>query len=159
MPLFSSPVATNNQKFIQLLDVRSSGTGGGASTSGSWIDRVINTIAVDETSLVALDSNQFTLPSGTYYIDATANFYRSFEVKLRLFDNTNSTTLLSSLNGYMGFYDAAIDVPLNGKFTVTGSEELSIQYRLNNASSIGLGIASSFGVDEIYLIANLWKIS
>jgi hypothetical protein len=57
----------------QLLHVRDEKTlaDGGTSTS-SYTKRDLNTVVTNEIAGASLSSNQITLPSGTYYINASA---------------------------------------------------------------------------------------
>jgi hypothetical protein len=149
---------SNDSKYIQLLDQRASGVNGGTPTTGSWSNRIINTIATDQTSEVTLSSNNFILPSGNYWIDVKAFFYRALEVQLRLFDVTENALILTGINNYVGNIDAGLYTSLSGFFVVGSGKSLAIQYRCNNAvTGIGLGLANSFG-NEIYLIADIWKL-
>ena len=155
MPLFNISQAIGNQ-FIQLLDARSSGTPASNAASG-WNDRAINQVKHDDTGLVGINSNQFILPAGTYYLSANVSFYRSYETRLRLFNHTNSEIILLGLNSYVGNIDCGLTAPLEGIFNIGSSQSLSIQYNVGNASS-SLGVGVNAGVDEVYLVANLWKI-
>ncbi|MBD2202758.1 hypothetical protein H6G33_17925 [Calothrix sp. FACHB-1219] len=157
MPLFNNSISSN--KIIHLVDSRPSGTNGGGTASG-WNDRVINSIRKDDTGLVTLSNNQFVLPAGNYSISAVASFYKSYETKLRLFNNTDSSTLLVGLNSYIGNLDSGLIALLDGVFEITANQSLSIQYRANNTNmaTIGVGAAAGFGVEEIYLSASLQKL-
>lgn len=148
-----------SSEYIQLLHKLSDGTSGGSSSSG-WNDRPLNTIQYDDTGAVTLSSNRFVLPSGDYIIDAKATFYRPYEVVLRLYNHTDSTTILSGIPGYVGLIDLSVNSFLSGRFTVGSSKSLAIQYRLNNVQSLGyaLGLATNFGIDEIFLAADIYKV-
>lgn len=157
---FLSGISSENSstKYIQLLDKRASGTNGGTPVTGSWNNRIINTIASDQTSLATLSANNFGLPFGNYFINTKAAFYRPYEVQLRLFNITDNASLLTGINNYVGNVDGGVNTSLSGFFTVEAGKSLAIQYRCNNAiTSIGLGLANNFG-DEIYLIADIWKL-
>lgn len=155
MPLFNITQAPSNQ-FIQLLDTRASGTPPSNAASG-WNDRVVNQIKHDDTGLVEISSNQFTLPVGTYYLSANASFYKSYETKTRLFNQTSSEIILLGLNSYVGNIDCGLTASLEGIFNIASSQSLSIQYHVGNTSS-ALGVNVSSGVEEVYLVANFWKI-
>ncbi|OUL28783.1 hypothetical protein [Nostoc sp. 106C] len=154
------PTGTN-LKYIQLLDSRTSGTAGGSFTSGSWQPRTVNTVATDQTSQVTLSSNTFVLPAGTYWLDCKAAFYLGNATKLRLQNTTDNTTILLGLSAW-GFNSSFDSINfLSGCFTIGSSKNLQIQYRVSgtNIQSPNLGDAVSFGVNEIYLIADLLKFS
>ena len=71
--IVKSSSATTNA-FLHLQDQKTSGTEGGNFTSGAWNTRTLNT-EVTDTIGSTLSSNQFTLPAGTYYIEASAPAY------------------------------------------------------------------------------------
>lgn len=149
-------------KYIQLIDSRAATTQGGqASAVGSWYPRVINTISHDDTALVTVGSNLFKLPSGNYFIDASAEFNAVGRVRLRLRNSTDNTVLINGASANASQANGvSLSARLSGYFTIANSKNLTIEYRTqatNNAND--LGVAASFGVNEIYLIANLWKLS
>ena len=149
-------------KYIQLLDSKSATTQGGqASAVGSWYPRVINTISHDDTSLVTVSSNLFKLPSGNYFIDASAEFNAVGRVRLRLKNSTDNTVLINGISTNASQAGGVtLSAKLSGYFTISDNKNLTIEYRTqatNNAND--LGVAASFGVNEIYLIANLWKLN
>ncbi|OUL28281.1 hypothetical protein BV378_07615 [Nostoc sp. RF31YmG] len=154
------PTGTN-LKYIQLLDSRSSGTAGGSHTANSWLPRTINTIATDQTAQVTLSSNTFVLPAGTYWLDCKAAFYLANAHRLRLQNTTDNTTILLGMSAW-NFVSASDFINcLSGCFTIAASKSLQIQYRVTgtNIQSPNLGDPTSFGVNEIYLTADLFKLS
>ena len=58
-------------QLFHVRDEKSSGTSGGNFSSGSYVTRTLNTSLTNEISGASLSSNQITLPSGTYYIQAS----------------------------------------------------------------------------------------
>lgn len=160
MPLF--PGSISNLKFIQLLDSRPNGTTGGSAVVGIWSKRVINTIAIDEVGSTSLNGNIFTLDSGTYAIDVLTTYYKSGYIKTRLFNVTNNIAVpnCESVNGYNASESCSFS-HLKGKFTLASRQQLSIEYRVhsNSGGATALGEACSFGQNEVFLLANIWKIS
>ncbi|OUL34105.1 hypothetical protein [Nostoc sp. 106C] len=160
MPLFQTVSGTSIQ-YIQLLDSRSSGTQGGSFTANAWSPRPINTIATDETGLVTLSTNTFVLPAGKYWLDCKAAFYLGNAQRLRLQNTTDNTTILLGMSVW-NFVSASDFInTLSGMFTISAAKNLQIQYRVNstNLQSPNLGDATSFSVNEIYLMADLFKLS
>ncbi|AFY34876.1 hypothetical protein [Calothrix sp. PCC 7507] len=150
----------NQASYIQLLDSRTSGEAGGSPTRNSWAARNINTIQIDETLQVSLNTSTFTLPSGKYYLSCQANFYRSGETKLRLRNTTDNVSALLGLNNYITG-DNALVTTLSGEFTIAASKDFQIQYFVPSyasTSSSGLGTPCATGENEIYLIADIWKL-
>lgn len=63
---------------------------GGASTSGSWAKRALNTEEYDPDNIVTLSSNQFTLGAGKYllYFDATG--FKTFRHTAKIYNVTDA---------------------------------------------------------------------
>jgi hypothetical protein len=155
---FISGIANTNE-LIQLQDSRANGTVGGSATAGSWNKRTINTIAVDEIGTTVLSSNVFTIDEGTYDIDALSQFYKGNFIKTRLFDVTANSVIITSINNYNSA-EACSFSHLKGRFTIASRKSLSIEYRVSlNTGTTALGEPCNFGQNEIYLLANLWKVS
>ena len=135
-------------------DERSSGTSAGSPASG-WNTRVLNTVVFDETGVVSLSSNQFTLPAGTYFINAASYISQSNGHRLRLRNITDSTTTLLGLSlGGGGLY---FDL-LSGKFTIVESKTFAIQY-YSSGTTGSLGVPVSTGDVEIYAEVHLQKVT
>ncbi len=148
-------------QLIQLLDSRSSGTLGGSATIGAWTKRAINTIALDQPGTTTLNNNIFTLDAGTYDIDVKSTYYKGNYIRTRLFNVTSNIVVpnVFSVNGYNGA-EACSFSHLQGRFILSNSQDLAIEYRVSssNGGSTGLGEPCSFGTNEIYLLANIWKV-
>lgn len=146
--------------YIQLRDEKSSGTDGGGSTSGSWQTRVLNTEVSDLSSLCSLSSNQFTLTAGTYYISASAPFYRGDASQIRLYNATDASAILVGTNtgSVNSAVNATVRSQVNGVFTIGASKALEIQYRVGTSkTNDGLGQATSWGT-EVYAVVELWRL-
>tara|TARA_R100000808_G_scaffold803_2_gene3943 strand:- start:143 stop:727 length:585 start_codon:yes stop_codon:yes gene_type:complete len=144
---------------IVLRDEKSAGTGGGASTTGSWVTRVLNTEATDTGNHCTLSSNQFTLSAGTYEVIASAPFYKTNNTAMRLYNVTDSSTVLRSTSHYMdNSYGVSSICHIIGYFTVAASKALEIQYQCGNAASAGLGQPLNLGDTEVYTQVMLRKV-
>jgi hypothetical protein len=122
------------------------GIDGGATTSGSWNARTINTEIINEISAI-LASNQITLDAGTYEIECWANFYRSGNVQLRF---QNITDALTEIWGQMmktgtKAWVAAYVLHLYGVITITATKVFEVQYYATGALSPG-GQGANFNV-------------
>lgn len=146
-----------------LSDVKASGTNGGTPSTGSYQTRTLNTLN-DPTGIVSnLSSNQFTLPAGSYYVQAEVPSYRAGYSKSKLRNITDGTDALLGSS----IYDA--DDPTNGStsgnsmirgyITIASPKVFEIQHRVTiNAGTFGLGLATSFGDNETYTQVVLTKI-
>lgn len=138
---------------IYIRDEKSSGTGGGSSTSG-FQTRTLNTKVLDETGNVTLSSNQFSLPSGTYIIEAYAPAGNSGHHKIKLRNVTDSSDTLIGLAEDGASPGRAW---LFGKFTIASSKTFSIQHYCENGGG-QLGTATGDGTIEIYTTVHLQKV-
>ena len=75
---------------LHVRDEKAAAAHGGASTSGSFLTRTLNTSVTNEITGASLASNQITLPSGTYYIFATVPIYAGDDSKFKLRNTTDS---------------------------------------------------------------------
>lgn len=151
-----------NVPFIHVREEQTSGTAGGTFTSGSWQTRVLNTEVSDSDNLASVSSNQITLPAGTYEFRATAP-HNGGLAALRVQDVTNSVTLgagssISSTAAGEPFGNAVSECV--GRFTLAGSAAIEVQHQTSATKTTdGLGLAGSFGVNEIFAEIILRKVA
>jgi hypothetical protein len=144
-------------QLLHVRDEKTAGTVGGASSSGSFLTRTLNTSVTNEISGASLASNQITLPSGTYYIFATSPIWGGDETKLKLRNTTDSSDTLIGLSEYGGSQIRAFII---GRFTIASQKVFEIQYRVTTARlTQGLGYATNFSLTEIYTDVQIWKVS
>ena len=138
-------------------ETQASGTQSGASTTGSFIKRVLNTTVVNDITGCSIASSVITLPAGTYLVNAAAPFYGSGAAKIKLRNTTDSTDTIigMSINNTEG-----IAGNLTGYFTIAGSKNFEIQYRVQFAvAAYGLGAECNFGVSEVYTTIQIQKVA
>ena len=80
---------------LHVVNQQATATGGGGSTSGSFIKLPYNTVKTNEITGASLSSNQVTLPSGTYYLQANCRLYRANEFKMVLRNTTDSNQYIT----------------------------------------------------------------
>lgn len=149
---FSAPL-------LHLQDQKSSGTAGGGFTSGSWQTRTLNTEVTDEIGST-LSSNQFTLPAGTYEIEANVPGYSCNVHQARLYNTTDAASVLIGTNAYSanGAYSITPSL-LNGRFTIAGTKTFELQHRCSfTKATDGFGLATSWGT-EIYAEVRIRKVA
>lgn len=122
-----------------------------------------STLGIMELELYDQDisENQFTLPAGTYLINAFAPAYRVDRNKAKLRNITDGSDTL------IGTSEHARDSGVNntrsfvvGSFTIAETKVFEIQHRSQSTKAPnGFGVASDFGVDEIYTQAHITKIA
>jgi hypothetical protein len=153
VPLLQPRIAT-------LSDVKASGTAGGTATSGSYQTRTLNTLD-DPTGIVtSLASNQFTLPAGEYYIEASAPAYKIDGNKIKLRNITDST---DALVGNIAYGGSGVETQslalLAGKLTISSSKVFELQHRvITSKTTDGFGISLAFGDNNIYSIVKITKV-
>lgn len=147
------------QRIAYLSDVKSSGTSGGSSISGTQT-RTLNTI-VDNTGIVtSLVANQFTLPAGTYSIDAFALARSSEQHKIRIRNITDGVT---SLIGSSEYIQSTANVQtksnLSGEIMITSTKVFELQHFITTAlATTGLGVAVASGESEVYAQVKITKV-
>lgn len=140
-------------------DEKSSGTGGGSSTAGSWELRTVNTVKTNEISGASLASSQITLPVGTYYIDASAPASSATVHRLKLYNASDAADVLLGTSEYGAIATATqTRSHVSGRFTLTATKLLELRHRVANSSAgNGYGVQSSLGT-EIYTVIKIWKV-
>jgi len=152
LPILQPRIAT-------LSDVKASGTAGGSAAAATTQTRVLNTL-VDPTGIVtSLVSNQFTLPRGVYYIEASAPAAQVGGHKCRLRNISDTATSLIGSSGYSPAAASTTVSILNGEVTVTSAKTFELQhYTVGTKATDGLGVAVTSGESEIYSIVKITKV-
>jgi hypothetical protein len=147
--------AGSSRSYAIFQDAKAVNTAGGSFTSGAWRTRDLQTTQVNTIASCSLASNQITLPAGTYYAWATTPSRAVQRNYSRLYNTTNSATLIAGGISYSG--DASIAVEethnvLTGVFTITGTKVIELQH-FCSATKNGDGYGSSDGgaLDNVQL--------
>jgi hypothetical protein len=149
-------------KLIHVQDQKATGTQGGAFNNGAWRTRTLNTILTNEISGASLAANQITLPSGTYYIEASAPAFRVSRHKALLYNITDAANEIigtSEISLNTGSY-ATTRSFIYGRFTIQSSKVFEIQHRGVITRAVdGFGLAFGVGgVIEVYTDVKIWKV-
>jgi hypothetical protein len=142
-------------------DEKASGSHGGTSVAGSFQTRVLNTSLTNEISGASLSSNQITLPSGTYYINARMPFYNNIDyVKVKLRNITDSSDTIIGTGTYMYVADTSWSEQwIIGRFTISAQKTFELQYRCGTGiNNTGLGHHTTYGT-EVYSDCQIWKVA
>jgi hypothetical protein len=137
-------------------ETQSAATNGGASVTGSFIKRTLNTTIVNQITGATLTSSVISLPAGTYLVTALAPFFSSDMIKIRLRNTTDSTTEIIGQNNY-----TPGNALLNGQFTITGTKNFELQYQCQLAqATFGLGVALAAAAESaVYTIIQIQKVA
>jgi hypothetical protein len=146
-------------KYAYLRNAPSSGTNGGTFTSGAWRTRELDSEVTDDIG-ITLSSNEFSLPAGTYRIEARAPAFQCNHHKARLYNVTDaSATIIGSTANAGAADNIQTDAWVRGVFTIAGTKTFRIEHICETTSSTtGLGTPGSFSVVEVYCEVELWKI-
>jgi hypothetical protein len=150
-------------KCIQVAEVQASGTDGGTATANTWNTRAINTIVVDDTGLVTLPgSSTFTIPAGTYIVQASAPAYQANNHVLRLVNVTDAINYYGT-SEYTGSGNGVATRSMLGiKFVLSATKTFRFDSWVSNSngSTNNLGGAAHItGVSETYCFATFFKIA
>lgn len=149
----------NGYPLLHVRDEKTSGTQGGASTSGTWNARVLNTVVTNEISGASLSSNIVTLPAGTYFCEINCPVIQSGATRLRIVDTSLTATILSGRNARADTVNPdGSEATLIGRFTLASSTTIRLDHYTTTGRAInGLGEALSGGA-EYYSEALFWKL-
>jgi hypothetical protein len=143
-------------------DEKTSGTNGGTFTSGSFQTRTLNTSVTNEISGASLSSNQIILPSGTYFIIASAAAYQvdSHKVKLRNITDSSDVLIGTSERIASAITDSQTRSFVIGRFTISAQKTFELQHRCATTSStFGFGCNAAYSVVEVYADVQIWKVA
>jgi hypothetical protein len=139
-------------------DVKADGVAAGTCTSGSWLTRDLNTLEGSVEGL-SLGTNEFTLTSGTYEIDATSQTFGTNNHKAKLRNITDSSDEIIGSSEYSDSAGPTAHMTssrVTGLFIVEGSKTFEIQHRCATTSSFGVN--SNFGVNEVYTQVKITRL-
>lgn len=130
----------------------SSGSGGGALTTGSWAKRTLNTI-VENTAgdLLDLTSSVLTLAPGTYDARAYCSFFNGNGKRIKLRDTDRGVDLVVGVNSRGNTAaDTGEHAYLHGRFTIHVATAVELQYyNLTSTGSPSEGAAITTGDNEV----------
>jgi hypothetical protein len=146
---------------LHVRDEKSSNSLGGGFTSGSFQTRTLNTSMTNEISGASLASNQITLPTGTYYIHASAPAYSVDSHKLKLRNTTDSSdTLIGTSQFAYNVSSVENHSFVIGRFTIAAQKVFELQHRCTNTKSgDGFGVNGGFSVVEVFADVQIWKVA
>jgi hypothetical protein len=156
----AAPVWNNVGKVAYIREEEVSGTHSGTFTAAAWQTRVLNTISDPDSIVNSLSANQFSLPAGTYRIDASAPAYNVAGHKAKLYNITDATDTLIGTSGYSA--NASIDNRsfVTGTITITAAKTFELRHYCNTtAATDGLGVLSSApSTVEVYAQVTIEKL-
>lgn len=157
---FSSSGGKFESALLHVRDEKSSSAHGGSAQT-SYTTRDLNTILTNEISGASLSSNQITLPSGTYYIHASAPAYSVNRHTIKLRNITDSTDTLLGTSSYAENTTSVSNIAMvTGRFTISAQKTFEIQHRCQSTSAtLGFGVAKDMSETNVYTIVQIWKVA
>ena len=146
-----------------LEDQKTSGTGGGTATSGSWETRDLQTIVYNGIGLT-LATNAFTLAAGNYLITWSAPAWSVERHQSRLYDVTGTAAVAQGSSiitpGSTVTYRADTTISIgSARVTPSSSNAYRIEHQVSSTHATnGYGAAASFGI-EVYTTVKIFKES
>lgn len=148
--------------YIKVSEVQAANTAGGTFTAGSWQTRVLNTEDSDTGGHASVASNQITLAAGTYTCRIRAPALRVNHHKARLYNITGAATLLLGTSEFNEPAAAAAQTcsEVTGKIVLAAPTVVEVQHVCDSTfATDGFGVANNLGVNEVYTVAEFWKVA
>ena len=141
-------------------ETQSSGTQGGASVTGSFLKRVLNTTVTNGITSCTLTSSVISLPAGSYIFSVIAPFFQTDDTQLRLQNTTAATTIGIGTNQTVNAGTASsASITIFSFTTLTTTSNIEVQYRCGTVKATnGLGNAAAYG-NEIYSQIQITKVA
>lgn len=148
-------------QLLQIQDQRASGTNGDTPTATTWTKKTLQTTLTNEITSATITSSVISLPSGTYFADGWILNYASNHGRVRLQNTTDASTLVLGASIYaVSSTSHVLLQPLRGRFTLSGTKNVELQYYYESATGHGLGEPyAAPGVVEVYSDLCIWKIA
>ena len=147
-------------KYVKVSDQVASGVAAQANATGTWTTKRINTENHDDGSLCSIASNQITLAAGTYFCRiASPVHYEAGHHQARLRNITDTETALIGSSEYQHTdHDRGTQCSIiTGQFTIAVETVFEVQHY--KAGGTAWGFPADFGEDEVYTVAEFWKVS
>ena len=147
-------------QLLHVRDEKANGTEGGSSSVGNNT-RELNTVITNEITGASLSSNVITLPSGTFYIIASAPSFRPNNHKLVLYNTSDAANTIVGTNGFAaGGYNGHTRSFVTGRFTIAAQKNFEFRHYFTLAKADnGLGILTNSGDIEVYTDVQIWKVA
>ena len=129
---------------------------GGTAQAGANV-RNLNTIKTNEITGASLSSNQITLPTGTYYINASAPAWQVAYNHVYLYNTTDSSVIIYGYNNYVNPTDGYGRSHVHGRFTLASQKVLELRQWMNNTKTHGLGLYSLNTEPSVYAEVEIWR--
>lgn len=148
--------------YILIRDVKASGVNGGTFTSGAWRTRDLIQKTSDDGGHAGLGANRITLAAGTYECSILCPAVYNNNHQARLYNVSDSVVVAYGTNAEtdaVSQHTTSYSI-IKCRFTIVTSKVFEIQHRCSQTcATLGFGSANSFGGEEVYTIAEFWKVA
>ncbi len=146
--------------YIRLHDSKATTVNGGTFTAGAWQKRDI-TEDQDTEGHCSVAASVITLVAGTYDCHISCIGYDVNQHQARLRNTTDGATTVLGTSEYPAASDnVSNSSTIRGRFVIAASKDFEIQHRCAATKTTnGFGVATSFGENEIYTVAEFWKVA
>lgn len=159
----SNLTGTGNSFGAQLFhvsDTKAANTVGGSFAAGAIRTRTLNTSVTNEISGSSLSSNQITLPTGTYWVEASAPAYDVDNHMAFFYNVTDGIYILTGTSercpGSSGTQTRSF---VQGRVTIASQKVFELRHQCQTSElTKGLGANSNFST-ETYSVVKIWKIA
>jgi len=135
----------------------------GASTSGSWQTRALNTEDFDPDNIVTLSSNQFTLGAGKYLCYFDASGFKTARHTAKIYNVTDTADV--SDNGLAAYIASGVDANTVSSGTafinITGSKAFELQHQVSSSkgsNGLGSGGSTSGMIPNTFSSVTIFKV-
>lgn len=153
-------VDTLVNRYVKVSDVKAQGVHGGTFTFGAWRTRDINTEDSDDANICSIAGNQITLEAGTYICSISCPACRVVNHKAQLYNITDAAqTLLGTAEFCVAGQNIVTRSFIVGQFTIAAQKVFEVQHwGAATQTSNGFGSYANFGGNEVYTVAEFWRI-
>ena len=144
-------------QLLHVRDEKSQNTSGGTAASNGTQTRTLNTVKTNEITGASLSSNQITLPSGTYYIQALAPAYDTSRSQAFLYNVTDTANEIIGSTSTNTVASTSF-CHVIGRFTISAQKVFSIVQFTFDAHVNGLGEPANNST-EVYTDVQIWKVA
>lgn len=156
---FASAGGIFESQLFHVRDEKSQGTAGGDNIAGTQT-RTLNTVKTNEITGASLSSNQITLPSGTYYIQANMPMFVTQQSQGYLYNVTDSSNEIIGQNAKSNQSNDFSFV--TGRFTISAQKVFEIRHYTSTVSTAGSSRGLGREVNnttEVYTDVQIWKVA
>lgn len=143
---------------VHMRDEKTAGTNPQSLTASTWNIRTINTSTTNQVTGASLASNQITLPTGIYFIEAWVPGFACGLHKAKLYNLTSAadqilgTAAWASSTSPYGFSYSTI----KGRLVLTSQAVFEIRHYVTvTSASVALAVGTS---TEVYTEVWFWKV-